>query len=72
MEKKEMYLNTTPNSNDMWKEFGGNYETAERRLTLLENSFIKWSLILNGQVMSGEVRSYESVVILSFSRISFL
>ena len=30
MEKKEMYLNTTPDSNDMWKEFGGNYETAEQ------------------------------------------
>ncbi len=39
MEKKEMYLNTTPNSNDMWKEFGGNYETAEQSMNeLVDNS----------------------------------
>ena len=34
-----MYLNTTPNSNDMWKEFGGNYETAEQSMNeLVDNS----------------------------------
>lgn len=39
MEKNEMYLNTTPNSNDMWKEVGGNYETAEQSMNeLVDNS----------------------------------
>ena len=39
MEKQELFLDTTPDSNNIWKEIGGNYENVQQSINeLVDNS----------------------------------
>ena len=54
MEHKEMYLNTTPDSNDIWKELGGNYENAEQTINELVDNAV--SNLIGNAVKSKKIQ----------------
>ena len=54
MEHNKMYLNTTPDSNDIWKELGGNYENAEQTINELVDNAV--SNLIGNAVKSKKIQ----------------
>ena len=70
MKKTNLYLNTQPDSNDIWKELGGNYENAEQSINELVDNAIS-NIIGNNtdlkkiQITLEETKDLDKAIIIS-------